>query len=262
MKSFLRDILSHVTRPQVVVLACCTLILSFSLLIFGPSPATEPLTSTPVLLTPHVAGKQHRRGRPDCAQKPCMALTFDDGPSEKTTPAVLDVLAKHNVKATFFVVGSKIDGRQAILRRAFRDGNEIGSHGWSHTDLTKLSPGQIEAEIAATQTAVAKADIPLPVLLRPPYGAVNDTVLDHADMTIVRWNIDPDDWAQKDSAKVVENTIAAAKPGGIILLHDTKEVTPAALDQIIAALSAQYQFVTVSQLLQVSRGAQGQYFAH
>lgn len=196
-----------------------------------------------------------------CSLVPCIALTFDDGPNEHTTPHILELLAKYQVHATFYVVGSHVSGHEAVLRRIHNDRHEIGNHSWSHPDLSALSPEDMESQLTRTQRAIVDAGVPAPKTLRPPYGAVNQMVAAHNHLTVVRWNVDPEDWKGYTAAKISERIIQAARPGAIILLHDTYPSTVTAIDQAIPVLKQQYQFVTVSQLLNLSPGDQGQYFS-
>jgi peptidoglycan/xylan/chitin deacetylase (PgdA/CDA1 family) len=141
------------------------------------------------------------------------------------------------------------------------EGHEIGNHSWSHADFTKLTPAEVDSQLRMTQAAIAKAGVPTPQVFRPPYGAVNDMVKGHARMTIVRWDIDPADWEVMDAAKIHESILGQAKPGGIVLMHDIYPTTADALDSSILDLKARgYQFVTVSQLMNLDPGDQGQYF--
>lgn len=199
---------------------------------------------------------------PNCNAKPCMALTFDDGPNPLTTPRILDILASEHVHATFFLVGQRVPGNEATVRRMYREGNEVGNHSWSHPDFTKLSQAQITDQIQKTQTVIVAAGVPAPHLLRPPYGSVNPGVLSQLHMTTVEWNIDPDDWSQKDPAKIDANILSHAQPGRIILMHDIYPWTADALRPAIDNLKAHYQLVTVSQLMHLAPGDQGQYFGH
>lgn len=196
-----------------------------------------------------------------CSIVPCIALTFDDGPSPEITPQVLDILAKHQARATFYVVGSRVAGHEAMLRRIHHDGHEIGNHSWNHPDLSKLSPEEVQSQLAMTQRAIADAGVPAPKTLRPPYGAVNEMVAAHNHLSVIRWNVDPEDWKGGDASKIAEHMVTTARPGAIILLHDTYPATAAAVDQAIPVLKQQYQLVTVSQLLNLSPGDQGQYFS-
>lgn len=210
---------------------------------------------------PAVNGTSTSLPVPDCAATPCIALSFDDGPNAEVTPRVLDILAAENVKATFFIVGKRVSGNEPLLRRIYAEGHEIGNHSWDHADFTKLVPDQMDDELLSTQQAIVNAGVPVPHLFRPPYGAVNDAVRSHVNnMAIVRWDIDPADWEVLDAAKINESIVAQARPGGIILMHDIYRTTADALAPAIAQLKAHYQFVTVSQLMQLSPGDQGQFF--
>lgn len=255
--------LRWVRRPQAVV---CFVVLCLCVAAFGgmtrsvSSIVRESFYSHYLINDPQVKGAAvERLARPDCSKKPCIALTFDDGPHDRVTPHILDTLARHDVKATFFLVGSHIAGREELVRREHREGHEIGNHSWSHPDLTKLAPADALSEIARTQTAIAQTGVPAPRLMRPPYGAIDEMVAGHTRLTIIRWNVDPADWKTKDPAKLHEQILTQARSGAIILLHD-KPATAAALDGVIASLKPVYQFVTVSQLLDLSMGDQGQFF--
>ena len=196
----------------------------------------------------------------DCAKVACLALTFDDGPKADVTPRVLDALERYNAKATFFLIGVHVPGNEAIVRRIHQSGHELGNHTWGHRDLSKLSPQEVEDEIAYAQQAIAAAGVPAPRLLRPPYGAFNTVVRSHASMTVVAWNVDPEDWKAKKPEKIVEHVLANAKPGAIVDLHDVYDVTAEALDPLLAALTQSYHLVTVSELLNLPPGQPGIFY--
>lgn len=217
--------------------------------------------ATPIIpSSPQVRGAQTDEPSPDCQKVPCLALTFDDGPEPAVTPRVLDILASERINATFFVVGKRVPGNEYLLKRMHAEGHEIGNHSWGHPNLTKMTPAGVDAELEATQRVVAAAGVPAPRILRPPYGAVNDIVKSHAQMSIVKWDIDPEDWRSRDPALISSGILAQAKPGGIILLHDIYPETADALTSTIQQLKGSYQFVTASQLMNLSPGDQGQYF--
>jgi peptidoglycan/xylan/chitin deacetylase (PgdA/CDA1 family) len=199
----------------------------------------------------------------DCKVKRCLALTFDDGPNPYTTPQVLSILEKEHVHASFFVVGSRIAGSQALLRRMYKDGDEIGDHSWTHPDFTTLTAKQIRQQIAFTQKAIAAAGVPVPTLFRPPYGAVDKKVIANVPLTIMFWNEDPRDWAA-DSPQQVEKAVeASARPGGIVDMHDIYHVTADSLEPIIRKLKKEhYQFVTVSQMLGLKPGQKGEFYGY
>lgn len=196
----------------------------------------------------------------DCAKERCLALTFDDGPNPIATPMILDVLERQHVSATFFVLGMRAVNQRDTLRRMYANGNEIGNHSWGHPDMTKLSASDIADQVNRTQTAVASAGVPAPRLFRPPYGAVNSMMRATIPMTFAMWNVDPLDWEQKDPAKIKDNILAEAKPGGVLDLHDIYLTTAQALEPAIVELKKQYHLVTYSQLFNLQAGQRGEYF--
>lgn len=196
---------------------------------------------------------------PDCAVQACLALSFDDGPDPVNTPRIMDSLSKQHVSATFFLIGNRVAGNALLVQRMYRQGFEIGNHSWAHPNLLKLTAAQIQEQVNLTQQAIASLGIPAPTLFRPPYGAVNATVRSTIHMPIIRWDVDPKDWAKNDPNVVIATVEAQAKPGGIILMHSTHAETAAALDSILPNLKARFQLVTVSQLLQLTPGAVGEY---
>lgn len=199
--------------------------------------------------------------RTDCSTQPCLAITFDDGPHPVETPHVLDILARHQVAATFFLVGVHVPGNEAILQRMHQEGHEIGNHTWNHPDLSTLTPEQVHEQLESTQKVIAGAGVPVPRLLRPPYGAVNDMVAAHNKLSIIRWNVDPEDWHSKNPAEIQTQMLTNVRPGAILLLHDIHPETAAALDPALETLKQRFRLVTVSELLKLSPGDQGQFFA-
>ena len=195
----------------------------------------------------------------DCSVKPCMALTFDDGPSPLSTANILTALDSEGVKATFFLVGSRIGTNQEVVQRIYEDGHAIGNHSWSHKDLTKLNAQQVTEQITLTQDAITNLGIPAPIMVRPPYGSRNNLVHQIVKMPIIMWNVDPKDWSQKDPTKIVQIVEAQAKPGAIILMHD-QVATSQAVGKIVQDLKQKYQFVTVPELLGLKADTQGEFF--
>lgn len=196
----------------------------------------------------------------DCAKVACLALTFDDGPKADATPRVLDILDRYSVRATFFLIGQHIPGNEALVRRIHASGHEIGNHTWSHRKLSELSPQEVQDDIARAQNAIVAAGAPAPTLFRPPYGAVDSMVLGHVPMTVVAWNIDPEDWKAKKPEKIIEHILAHAKPGAIVDLHDIYGITADALEPLIISLQQTYHLVTVSQLLNLPPGQPGIFY--
>lgn len=196
----------------------------------------------------------------DCSNAACIAVTFDDGPDKVSTPALLDVLARHKAVATFYLIGKKATDNPDLVRRIYLQGNEVGNHSWSHPFFTKIDDKLIEDQVARTQQAIANAGVPAPTTMRPPYGAVNKAALDHIIMPVVLWNVDPHDWAQNDPAKIAELVTVQAKQGSILLLHD-HAATAAAMDAILTNLQQRFVLVTVSQLLNLQPSDHGQFYS-
>jgi len=173
---------------------------------------------------------------------------------------VLDMLDAHGAKATFFVVGQEVPGNEPLLRRMHADGHEIGNHTWSHRKINELSPQELQDDVARTQQAITAAGVPAPRLFRPPYGLFNPMIRSHVQMTVVSWNVDPEDWRARKPERIIEHVLAHAKPGAIIVMHDSQQMTADALDPILATLKQQYRLVTVSDLLDLPPGQPGIFY--
>src|SRR5213079_2638593 len=105
---------------------------------------------------------------------PYVAMTFDDGPSAVLTPKLLDLLAAHHIKATFFVIGENVAEHQEIVARAAKEGHEIGNHSWSHPNFGKMSQESVRSQVQRTDDAIKSATGKRPTLLRPPYGSITE----------------------------------------------------------------------------------------
>ena len=172
-----------------------------------------------------------------------ISLTFDDGPSEPFTEQILDILHEHHVPATFFVCGKNVEGRPDVLLRIVAEGHEVGNHTFSHPYLYFKFKRRIAEEIDRTQALIHSVTGIRPVIFRPPYGArwfgLVPTLLARG-MHLVLWSATGYDW-KKDAQGITEATLRELKPGAIILLHDGREVRPAAeIDRspTVAALPA------------------------
>lgn len=172
-------------------------------------------------------------------------LTFDDGPSPYTQ-SILDTLARHNAKATFFVLGRNAQGRGDLLHAMFDAGHGVASHTYNHPSLPALNRRQFDSELAATAAVLGDLDHGC---LRPPYGALNKTARTAATedgYRLVMWTIDPRDWAQPGAGAIAHHVIRRAHNGGIVVMHDgggNRSQTVTALETILTQLGAQgYQF--------------------
>lgn len=186
-----------------------------------------------------------------CAKNPCVALTFDDGPSQHTN-RLLDILKTHNAKATFFVLGKNAEGHPDIVKRQIEEGHQIGYHGWNHTALNKLNPDQLNDELNRTDQILRTHNY-APKFTRPPYGMINQKSIDvlrDRGQDIALWSVDPRDWDIKDSDQIYSRVITANHNGAIILLHDIYPATIDSVEPIIKYLQdSGYSLVTVNTLL-------------
>ncbi|MGG0656192.1 polysaccharide deacetylase family protein [Rummeliibacillus pycnus] len=181
--------------------------------------------------------------------KKLVALTFDDGPSKTVTPKVLKILKKHNVKATFFMVGSQVKANPKIAKQVQEAGHEIGNHTYSHPNLMNLTNAQIKSQLTRTNTAIKNATGHNPTLFRPPYGAVDNRVRAQTKLPVTLWSVDTLDWKYHNSKKIMTFVKKQTYPGAIILMHDIHISTADGLDAVITYLKKQgYTFVTVSEL--------------
>jgi peptidoglycan/xylan/chitin deacetylase (PgdA/CDA1 family) len=219
-----------------------------------PSSSSTSTTTTPPPPIPTTPGYRppatpRKNADVDCSTAKCIALTFDDGPGPDTG-RLLDLLKRENVPATFFVLGDQAEKYPATVRREYAEGHEVGNHTWDHKDLSTLSAAAIQDEIKRGADAIAATGIPRPTLVRPPYGAVNDTVRAYAGYPFIMWRVDPLDWKYPNATRVADQIVGHAQPGRIVLSHDIHPTTIDAMPAVIQRLKAQgYTFVTVSTLL-------------
>lgn len=178
-----------------------------------------------------------------------IALTFDDGPMRATTPKLLDGLSQRGVPATFFLVGEQIVGNEDIVLRMDSEGHQIGIHTYDHVTLTGLNQADFDAQVDKTRQLLKKLLGHNDFLLRPPYGLLDEGVQAMAQCPIILWSIDPEDWGDKNTARVTQHIVERAQDGAIVLLHDIYPTSVQAALQVVDALHAQgYWFVTVDQL--------------
>src|SRR5215467_7751454 len=185
---------------------------------------------------------------------PYIAMTFDDGPSATLTPKLLDILAAHHIKATFFVLGEMVAEHPEILARAAREGHEIASHSWSHPNLAKMSQEGVRSQLQRTDDEIKPATGKRPTLFRPPYGSITERqkrwIHDEFGYDIILWDVDPLDWKRPGPAVVRSRILKETRPGSIVLSHDihpgTIEAMPSTFDQLEAK---GFKFVTVSELI-------------
>lgn len=181
-----------------------------------------------------------------------IALSFDDGPNTTTTVQTLDMLEKHGVVGSFFVIGKNINDTSAVvMKRAFDMGCDIQNHSQTHSAMPNLTAQQIKDEIAYTSDLIENYVGVRPAFFRPPYIAVNEVMYQNIDLPFI-CGAGCNDWESEVTASQrAEMVIKNAEDGQIVLLHDFEgnDSTVAALDVIIPALKEQgYRFVTVPEL--------------
>ncbi|MFZ5951796.1 MAG: polysaccharide deacetylase family protein [Candidatus Rifleibacteriota bacterium] len=180
-------------------------------------------------------------------------LTFDDGPHPRTTPYILDILKKRNLRAVFFVLGLQAEKHPQILKRIAEEGHEIGNHSFNHKNLAQLSEEMVRQQIDRTNSIVEKVTGKKPRFLRPPYGAMDKQLIricQSENMSIMLWTVDPKDWQNKNETAILRNLsrqlgLTGNSHGGAVLLHDIYPATVKALDPFLDQISMlNYQVAT------------------
>lgn len=180
---------------------------------------------------------------------PMVALTFDDGPSENATARILKVLRENYSRATFFMVGTNAEKYPELVAEIAGAGCELGNHSYSHKDLTQLDSAGREEQIDLVNRVVNKATGENTTVIRPPFGAYNDEVLNDLQIPVVLWNLDTEDWSSRNAQLVVENVMDQVQDGDIILMHDIYDSTAEAVELLVPRLKEEgYQLVTVSEM--------------
>ena len=190
------------------------------------------------------------------ADKPMVAITYDDGPGGKSETAILKCLRKYGAVATFFYVGNRLSYSEKNVKTAYEIGCEVANHSWDHADLTGLSDRGVRSELTKTNKAIAKIIGVEPEIFRPPYGSYNDSVLNASKMPAILWTVDTMDWSSRDE-KAVFKIIKKQKnlDGKIILMHSIYGSTAKATEKIVPyLLDKGYQLVTVSELIKYKTG--------
>jgi peptidoglycan/xylan/chitin deacetylase (PgdA/CDA1 family)/uncharacterized caspase-like protein/predicted TPR repeat methyltransferase len=177
-------------------------------------------------------------------------LTFDDGPSAKYTPVVLEILKRYGAHGVFFEVGRNIGKAEGESRDILAAGHALANHSFSHAFLPKLDEDALHHQLVDTNAALETAVKQKPVLFRPPYGARNDKILSAASalgMKTILWNVDSQDWADPIPQSIASRVVAQVErqKHGIILFHDIHERTTQALPLVLDELQKRgYRFLS------------------
>lgn len=182
--------------------------------------------------------------------KKLIALTFDDGPHSTLTPQLLDILKNEGVKATFYLVGNRCEGQPELVKRIYDEGHAIGSHTYSHKDLSKSSFQTRMSELNKPVDIIVGITGQRPTTMRPPYGAYNNNTKQEAGMPIILWSIDTLDWKYRNADRVYNSVVTKAKDGDIVLMHDIHATTISAAARIVPKLKEMgFTLVTVDELI-------------
>jgi peptidoglycan-N-acetylglucosamine deacetylase len=188
--------------------------------------------------------------------KKVVALTFDDGPHPVHTPAIVDTLKRNNVPAAFFVMGKNIIGNETILQQIFTGRNTIGNHSFSHAFWFDMyGSKKMLADMQQTDEAIQKLLGVKPLMFRPPYGVINPNVksaIKKGRYIPIGWSIRSLDTTIKDKEKLLNRIISQLRPGAIILLHDTMEITMQILPQLIETIRGEgYEIKGLDEMLNI-----------
>jgi peptidoglycan/xylan/chitin deacetylase (PgdA/CDA1 family) len=191
------------------------------------------------------------------SEEKVIALTFDDGPWPKSTAQILEILKKNNIKATFFVVGQNVKNYPELTKQVVGEGHTIANHTWHHW-YHHMNPQMAAYEIDKTTDIIYQTTGIKTSLFRPPGGIMNNGVAAYArnnKYALIMWSADSVDYSRPAVPRLMNNIFRAAKPGGIVLMHDgggDRSHTVKALPEIISKFRKQgYKFVTIPELLEM-----------
>ncbi len=179
-----------------------------------------------------------------------VAITFDDGPNYRTTMKLLDGLRERNVKATFFLVGERVEYSREVVLQMSKDGHLIGNHTYTHAQLTEIPTDKAIDEINKTNEIISSVTGTEVTFIRPPCGCWNQELMNKVDMIPVFWDVDPKDWCRVDISGVVDSVVNTIEDGDIILFHDIYDTSVVAALEVIDRLKNMgFEFVTVDRIL-------------
>lgn len=191
---------------------------------------------------------------PESARRPMIALTFDDGPYPLHTSVLLATLKEHQVKATFFLVGRRIQEFPELARRVADDGHELANHTFSHRREGELGEGELEQELLKTEDAMAEVCGVRTHLFRPAGGSLTPEGIARVKAlgyTTVNWTVNPGDWWVRSSDDLLKGSFRGRSREGIVLLHTGNLPLVRALPVYIETMRAKgFRFVTVSELVE------------
>lgn len=206
--------------------------------------------------TLQVAGTQHDLPI-YCVQKPenekVISISFDAAWGNEDTATLIDILGKHNVKATFFVVGGWVDNFPESVKQLSDAGHEIMNHSDTHPHMTQISTEKMREEVESCDAKIEKITGVKPILFRAPYGDYDNKVVQTMRETghyTIQWDVDSLDWKNLSPNEITDRVLKKVKPGSIVLFHNAALHTPEALPGILDSLQKDgYSIVPISQLI-------------
>jgi len=244
-------------RGHVAVLVPTRLVAPF-LSPFGVAVQTAVASGAPYSPATAATGAD----RVDCTLVACVSITFDDGPT-RHTGELIGILRDRRAPATFYLQGVNVERRPHVVRELVEEQHQLGNHTWKHPYLTRLPDPEVRAEIELTQAAIAAASGVWPTSLRPPYGDVDQRVRDLAELPLVVWDVDTNDWQEPGSDVVADRAVSWSSRGSIVLMHDTHEQTVAAVPTIIDGLRDRgFTLATVSEQFGGAMPGAGELVSH
>lgn len=182
-----------------------------------------------------------------------VAFSFDAAWGSDITPKLLEILKKHDIKTTFFLVEFWVDKYPEMTRRIVQEGHELGNHSATHPNMSKLSKDKIIEELDKTKSKIKELTGQETVLFRPPFGDYNNTLISTCNELgyyVIQWDVDSLDWKDLSAGAIYNRVVKQVKPGSIVLFHNNGKHTAEALEPIIVELKRQgYEIVPISQLL-------------
>ena len=208
--------------------------------------------SAPAAITASSAQRQLPIYSVEREQKLC-SVSFDAAWGNEDTQILIDILAKYNIKATFFVVGDWVEKYPESVKALHDAGHEVMNHSNHHDHYNALTADEIAADVTACNEKIAAVTGVTPTLLRCPYGEYDDHVISairSLGMEPVQWDVDSLDWKDLDSAQITKRVTGKVQPGSIVLFHNAALHTPEALPGILEYLICEgYAVVPISQLI-------------
>lgn len=186
-------------------------------------------------------------------QEKVVSISFDAAWGNEQTQNLLDILAKHDVKSTFFLVGMWVDKFPESVKAIAESGHDVGNHSDTHPHLPQLSTEKMTAQIDDCNNKIEKIIGKRPILFRPPYGDYNNEVVDVTNslkMHCIQWDVDSLDWKDPTPDEMVKRIKSKIKPGSIILMHNGAKNTPEALPMILDMIKSEgYKIVPISEII-------------